>query len=279
MQKDYVLITIQPCLQESSPLNTAGKNPHQGGDKLVALPGDQSVQRLLRVGEVADVHRPHRLDVLVDPRLLPAAGPDRRQDLDGEWHRAHPHAVVPPGQVRAGHHDGDDGQPRLQRGVHEPLLEGQQSAVLGSCALREQDEGQVVLDHCTGDLFHGVDCSGRVGAVDAQVVSQHVELPEQRVPDDLCDRQAGRQLGTSFQRGRVLLFSDTLAAFVCVCCVLTSFLAIPTVPVGASHMTRKMSSGDAWLQMKIPLVFRCSAPSTLIGFPRIHSSMRPVTWP
>lgn len=221
MQKDYVLITIQPCLQESSPLNTAGKNPHQGGDKSVALPGDQSVQRLLRVGEVADVHRPHRLDVLVDPRLLPAAGPNRRQDLDGEWHRAHPHAVVPPGQVRAGHHDGDDGQPRLQRGVHEPLLEGQQPAVLGSCALREQDEGQVVLDHCTGDLqgtmqehgsvtrhtrefsaawngdgtathlFHGVDCSGRVGAVDAQVVSQHVELPEQRVPDDLCDRQAG----------------------------------------------------------------------------------------
>lgn len=99
---------------------------------------------------------------------------------------------IPPGQVRAGHHDGDDGQPRLQRGVHEPLLEGQQPAVLGSCALREQDEGQVVLDHCTGDLFHGVDCSGRVGAVDAQVVSQHVvELPEQRVPDDLCDRQAG----------------------------------------------------------------------------------------
>jgi hypothetical protein len=84
--------------------------------------------------------------------------------------------------VRAGHHDRDDGQPRLQRGVHEPLrqiptrsgadamqptmndgvwmylylLEGQQPAVLGSCALREQDEGQVVLDHCTGGTVHGL---------------------------------------------------------------------------------------------------------------------------
>lgn len=53
--------------------------------------------------------------------------------------------------------------------------------------------------------------------------------------------------------------------------ILTSFLAIPTVPVGASHMTRKMSSGDAWLQTKIPLVSRCSAPCTVIGFPKIHS--------
>lgn len=132
------------------------------------------------------------------------------------------------------------------------LLEGQQPAVLGACALREQDEGQVVLDHRTGDLqgsmqghntqetrmemtdtitpaytylFHGVDCSGRVGAVDPQVVSQHVELPEQRVPDDPCD-DSQSEPGTSFHRefeieGGLCRCYGTLAACpvacVCVC--------------------------------------------------------------
>ena len=42
--------------------------------------------------------------------------------------------------------------------------------------------------------MHGLDGGGRVGAVDAQVVGQHVELPEQRVPDDLHDRQSGGTL-------------------------------------------------------------------------------------
>jgi len=123
--------------------------------------------------------------VLADPAFLPAVGTDRRQDLHGERHRAHPHAVGPPRLVRPGHHDRHDGQPRLQGGVHEPLLEGKQPSVSRSCALREQDERQVVLDHFTSNLFHGLDGGGRVGAVDAQVVGQHVELPEQRVPDDL----------------------------------------------------------------------------------------------
>jgi hypothetical protein len=43
-KKDYVLITIQACLQESSPLNTAGKNPHQGGEPVT----NQSLFRATR---------------------------------------------------------------------------------------------------------------------------------------------------------------------------------------------------------------------------------------
>ena len=56
-----------------------------------------------------------------------------------------------------------------------------------------------------------MDCSSRVGAVDAQVVSQHVELTEQRVPDDLCDRKHRRR-----QPGQVIRRGTTLAAL-CVC--------------------------------------------------------------
>lgn len=51
----------------------------------------------------------------------------------------------------------------------------------------------------------------------------------------------------------------------------TSFFAMPTVPVGTIVIISKISRGEAWLQIKIALILENSAPSILIGFPRIHS--------